>query len=73
MVARLGQRDEAQVALQHDRFGGLRDAEQAEPRRELALVHHAVADEVRVFGVMHDQRVEIARVGQRAPHHLRVQ
>ena len=38
------------------------NAHQAEPRRELALVHHALADEVGVLGVVHDQRIEIARV-----------
>ena len=43
-----------------------------EPCRELAFVHHAFADEVGVFGVVHDQRVEIPGIGQRAAHHLRV-
>ena len=38
----------------------LRNAEQAEARGEFAFVHHAVADQVGVLGVMHDQRVEIA-------------
>ena len=39
---------------------------------ELALVHHAFAGEVGVLGVMHDQRVEVAGVDQRAAHHLGV-
>ena len=43
-----------------------------EPRGELALVHDAFADQIGVFGVMHDQRVEIAGIGQRPPHHLRI-
>ena len=72
MIAPAGQRDEAHVALQHDGFGGVGDADQPQPRRELAFVHDAFADQIGVFGVVHDQRVEIARIGQRAPHHLRV-
>ena len=72
MIAPAGQCDEADVALQHHRFGGIGDADQAQPCGELALVHHAFADQIGVFGVMHDQRVEIAGVGQRPPHHLRV-
>ena len=43
-----------------------------EPCGELAFVHHAFADQIGVFGVVHDQRVEIAGVGQRAAHHLRI-
>ena len=72
VIAAAGQRDEAQVALQHDGFGRFRNAVQAEPRRQFAVIHHAFADQVRIFGVMHDQHVEIARVGQGAPHHLRI-
>ena len=72
VVAPAGQRHEPHVALQHDGFGRVGNADQAEPRGELALVHHAFADQVGVFGVVHDQRVEIARIGQRAAHHLRV-
>ena len=72
MIASAGQRDEPHVALQHHRFGGLRNAEQAEPRGKFAFVHHAVADQIGILGVMNDQRVEIARVSQRAAHHLRV-
>ena len=42
------------------------------PRRArgLGLVHDAAAREVLVFDVVHDQRVEVARIGQRIPHHL---
>ena len=72
MIAPAGQRHEAHVALQHDRFGGVGNADEAEPCGEFALVHHAFADQVGVLGVVHDQRVEIAGIGQRAPHHLRV-
>ena len=36
---------------------------------EFAGVHHAIADEVRIFGVVDDQHVEIAGIGQRAGQH----
>ena len=72
MVAAFGEGDEPHVALEHDGLGGLRRADQPEARGELALVHHALAGEVRVLGVVHDQRVEIAGVGERTPHHLGV-
>ncbi len=52
-----------------DAFG---DADEPEPRGEFALVHHAFADQIRVFGVVHDQHVEVVGVDQRAAHHLRV-
>ena len=45
---------------------------QAEPARALAFGHHALADEVAVFASVDDQRAEIARVGQRAAHRLRI-
>ena len=72
VIAPAGQRHEAHVALQHDGFGGVGNADQAEPCGEFALVHHAFADQIGIFGVMHDQRVEIAGIGQRPAHHLRV-
>ena len=72
MIAPAGQRDEAHVALQHDGLGGVGNADQPEPRGEFALVHDAFADQIGILGVVHDQRVEIAGVGQRAAHHLRV-
>ena len=72
MVAPAGQAHEAHVALEHDGLGLARDAVQAEPRGQLALVHDAVADEVRVLDVVDDERAEIARIGERAAHHLRV-
>ena len=68
----LGERDEAHVALEHDGLGRRRHAGEAEPGGEFALVHHAFADDIGVFGVVHDERVEIARIGQRAAHHLRI-
>ena len=69
MIAAARQGDEPHVALEDDGLGRRRRADQAEPRRELALVHHAVG-KIGILGVMHDQRVEIARIGQRAAHHL---
>ena len=41
VVAPAGQRGEADVALEHDDLGLLRDAGKPEPGRHLALVHHA--------------------------------
>ena len=49
MIARAGQRDEAQVALEHDRLGLARNPRQAEAARALAFGHHALADEVAVL------------------------
>ena len=72
MVAPAGEAREADVALQHDRFGLARDAVQAEAAGAFPFVHDAVADEVGVLDMGHQQRAEIARVGERAPHHLRV-
>ena len=45
MIAGAGEREQPHVALQHHGLGRLRDAEQAEARRELALVHDPVADQ----------------------------
>ena len=72
MVARAGQRDEAQVALERHRLGFARNSRQAEAARALAFGHDALADEVAVFAGVDDQRAEIARIGQRAAHRLRV-
>ena len=60
MVAAAGQAHETHVALEHDGLGLARDAVKAEPRRELALVHHALPDEVRILDMMDDQGAEIA-------------
>ena len=49
VVAAAGQAHEPQVALEHDGLGLARNAGQAEPRGELALVHHALADEVGIL------------------------
>ena len=72
MIARAGQRDEAQIAVEHDgfRLGG--HAGEAEPDRRLALVHHAAAGKIGVLRKMHDERVEVAGVGQRAAHDQRI-
>ena len=48
VVAPAGQRGEPHVALDDDDLGFLRDAGEAEPGRDLALVHHAGAGQVRV-------------------------
>ena len=68
VVAPTRQRGEANIALDNDDFGFLRDAGEAEARGDFALVHHAGADEVWVGGVVHDERAEIAGIGKRAAH-----
>ncbi len=72
MVAAPGEPDETDVAFQHDRLRRRRDAGKAEAGGELAFVHHAFADQIRILGVVDDERVEVACIGQRAAHHLRV-
>ena len=72
VVAAAGQPGEADVAVEHDRLGLARNAGKAEPRRGLALVHHAGAGEVGILGVVHDERVEIAGIGEGVAHHLGV-
>ena len=66
------QGNEADVALEHHRFRRFRNAEQAEAGGEFAFIHHAIADQIWVLGVMNDHRIEIAGVSQHAPHHLRI-
>src|SRR5438132_720961 len=56
VVAAPGEPDEADVALQHDRLRLPRDAGKAEAGGELALVHHAFADQVRILGMVDDER-----------------
>ena len=72
VITPAGQRCEAHVALQHHGLGGIGDAGEAQPCGELALVHDAFADQIGIFGVMHDECIEIPRIGQRPPHHLRI-
>ena len=69
VVAAAGQRGEAEVALEHDDLGLARDAGEAEPGRDLALVHDAGADEVGSAAWCMIERAEIAGIGQRAAHH----
>jgi hypothetical protein len=72
MVSPAREAHEPDVPLQHHRLGLSWDAGQAEARSELALVHHALPDEVRVLHMVQDQGVEVARVGERAAHDLGV-
>ena len=71
MVTRAGERGETDIAVEHDGFGLARHAGQPETRRQLAGVHHA-AGEARILAIMHDQRVEILRVGHGATQDLRI-
>ena len=64
------QRDQPDVAFEHHRFSGLRNAKQPKARGKFAFVHHAVADQIWVFSVMNDHRIEIAGISQRAAHDL---
>ena len=72
MIAAAGELGETQVALEHDGLGLARNAGEAKPRRHLALVHHAVLGERRLFQMMDDERAEILGVGEHVPHHLGV-
>ena len=54
MISRASQFHEPHVTVEHNGFGLARNAGKAETRSELALVHHAFADQVRVFGVVDD-------------------
>ena len=72
MIASAGQLGEAQVALEHDGLRFARNAGEAEPGRDLALVHHAVLCERRLFQMMDDERAEILGVGEHVSHHLGV-
>jgi hypothetical protein len=72
VIAPAGQRDEPQVALDHDGLRFRRDAGQAEAARHLALVHHPAERQVGVLGVVHHEAVEIAGVAQDQPHQLGV-
>ena len=64
VIARAGDRDEAQIALDHDHFGHRRDRRQAEPRRDLALGDLAGGGEARLLRVLDDELVEAAGIGQ---------
>ena len=72
VLARAGDLDQPQIALDHDDFGGGRDAGEAEPGRDLALVHGAAGGKARLLRVLDQQQIEGAGVGERAAHHQRV-
>ena len=68
VVASAGQCREAKVALEHDDLGFLGTAGKAKPGGDLALVHRAGTGQVGIDGVVDDQGVEVARIGQRPTH-----
>ena len=72
VIARAGQRDQPEVALEHDRLRLARHAREAEPARPQALRHHPFPTQRPVLADRRDQRVEIARIGHRAAHCPRV-
>ena len=70
VVAPAGQPREADVAVEHDGLRLARDAGKAEPRRRLAFVHDAAVARSASSTWWHDQRVEVARIGEGVAHHL---
>jgi len=72
VVAATGEFDEPDVALEHDGLGGFRHAGETEAGRKLACVHNARAGKVLIFGVMDDERIEVARIGECTAEDVRV-
>jgi hypothetical protein len=68
---RSGQLGERHVALDHQRLGGTRNAAQAERRRVIALVRHAVTPERGVLAVIDDGHAEHPGVLEGPPHQER--
>src|SRR5262249_52046905 len=62
MVASAGEVDEADIAIEHDRFGLVRDARKSKTRRQFALIHHAFTGQIGVLGKMNDEAIEIAHI-----------
>ncbi len=69
VVARAGDLDQAQIALDHDHLGHRGDRRQAEPGRDLALGDLAGAAEARFLRVLDHQLVKAAGIGQHSPHY----
>jgi hypothetical protein len=61
---------DAQVALERDELGFLRNAAKAEPAGEQPLVHDAGGAEIFVAGLAGNHRAEFARIGHYAAQHL---
>ncbi len=72
VIARAGPAHQMQVALDHHHFGIGRDARNAETGGQLAIVHRPAIGEARLFRMLDHQRIEAARIGQGAAHHLHV-
>ena len=72
VIARAGQLNEAQVAVNNRRFGGHRNSRQAEPCRQFAFMHHTGALQILIHCVLHNQRVKCSGISQRAPHGQRI-
>ena len=64
VVADVGQRGELQVAGERDGLGLDRDALEAGDGGEQALVHHAVADQRALGGLVDDRHVEVAGIAE---------
>lgn len=72
MIAATREREEAQVALDHDHLRGRRDACKPKPRRQLTLIHLAAAGERWFLRMLHDEDAEGAGVTQGAMHDARI-
>ena len=72
VIARAGDLDEPQIALDHDDLGRRRNRREPEPGRDLAFTDLTGPGKARLLRVLDDQEVEGAGVGEDAPHHERV-
>ena len=72
MIAGASQRDEAQIALEHNGFRLARHAGQAKPGRAQALGHHPLAAQRPVLADRRDERVKVAGVSHGAAHGQRI-
>ena len=72
VIAAAGQPRERQVALERDGLGFARNAGEAEPAGEKALVHDAAGAEVAFSRLMRDDGAEVARIGHGPAQHQRV-
>ena len=72
VIAGAGQRDEAQIALEHNGFRFARHAGQAKPGRAQAFRHHPLAAQRPVLADRRDKRVKVAGVSHGAAHGQRI-
>jgi hypothetical protein len=68
---RRGELRERDIPLDHQRFGGARDAAQAEKRRPVAFVRNAISLQRWILAVVDDRRLQHPGVFERASHQQR--